>query len=64
MLTAYLNATHVISGDTIGGPSRCVAVANGTYSLAAEKRGGQWRATRLDLTLVTFNPVFQSGAGC
>jgi hypothetical protein len=64
LLTAYLNASHVISGDTIGGPSRCVAVANGTYSLVAEKRGGKWRATQLDLTLVTFNPVFQSGAGC
>jgi hypothetical protein len=64
LLTAYLNATHVISGDTIGGPSRCVAVANGTYSMQAEKRAGSWVATRLDLTLITFNPVFQSGAGC
>lgn len=64
LLTAYLNATHVVSGSTIGGPSRCVAVANGTYSLAAEKRRGRWLVTRLDLTLITFNPVFQSGAGC
>lgn len=64
LLTAYLNASHVISGSTIGGPSRCVAVANGTYSLQAEKRSGRWVATRLDLTLITFNPVFQSGAGC
>ncbi|HEX5648121.1 MAG TPA: nuclear transport factor 2 family protein [Steroidobacteraceae bacterium] len=64
LLTAYLNASHVISGDAIGGPSRCVAVANGTYSLQAEKRRGRWVATRLDLTLITFNPVFQSGAGC
>lgn len=64
LLTAYLNATHVISGDAIGGPSRCVAVANGTYSMQAEKRGGRWLATRLDLTLITFNPIFQSGAGC
>ena len=64
LLTAYLNATHVISGDAIGGPSRCVAVANGTYSMRAEKRRGQWVATGLDLTLITFNPVFQTGAGC
>jgi hypothetical protein len=64
LLTAYLNATHVISGDAIGGPSRCVAVANGTYSMQAAKRNGRWVATRLDLTLITFNPVFQSGAGC
>jgi len=64
LLTAYLNASHVISGSTIGGPSRCVAVANGTYSLAVEKRRGRWVVTRLDLTLITFNPVFQSGAGC
>lgn len=64
LLTAYLNATHVISGDQIGGPSRCVAVANGTYSMQAEKRQGRWVATRLDLTLITFNPVFQTGAGC
>lgn len=64
LLTAYLNATHVISGDTIGGPSRCVAVANGTYSMQAEKRRGRWVATQLDLTLITFNPVFQSGGGC
>jgi hypothetical protein len=63
-LTAYLNATHVISGTEIGGPSRCVAVANGTYSLTAEKRRGKWLATRLDLTLITFNPVFESGEGC
>lgn len=64
LLTAYLSASHVISGDTIGGPSRCVAVANGTYSLQAEKRAGRWLATQLDLTLITFNPIFQSGAGC
>jgi hypothetical protein len=64
LLTAYLNATHVISGDAIGGPSRCVAVANGTYSMQAEKRSGRWLATQLDLTLITFNPVFQSGPGC
>ncbi len=55
---------NLISGSTIGGPSRCVAVANGTYSLAVEKRRGRWVVTRLDLTLITFNPVFQSGAGC
>jgi len=64
LLTAYLSASHVISGDTIGGPSRCVAVANGTYSLQAEKRAGRWLATQLDLTLISFNPIFQSGAGC
>ena len=64
LLTAYLNATHVISGDAIGGPSRCVAVANGTYSMRAEKRRGRWVATGLDLTLITFNPIFQTGAGC
>jgi len=64
ILTAYLNASHVISGDTIGGPSRCVAVANGTYSLQAVKQRGRWVATQLDLTLISFNPVFQSGAGC
>jgi hypothetical protein len=64
LLTAYLNASHVISGDAIGGPSQCVAVANGTYSLLAVKRRGRWVATQLDLTLITFNPVFQSGEGC
>jgi hypothetical protein len=64
LLTAYLNASHVISGDTIGGPSRCVAVANGTYSMQAVKQRGHWVATQLDLTLITFNPVFQSGEGC
>jgi hypothetical protein len=63
-LTAYLNATHVISGDVIGGPSRCVAVANGTYSLNVQKINGAWKITSLDLTLITFNPVFQSGKGC
>jgi hypothetical protein len=64
LLTAYLNATHVISGEAIGGPSRCVAVANGTYSMQAVKRRGRWVATSLDLTLITFNPIFQTGAGC
>lgn len=57
-LTAYLNASHVVSGSTVGGPSQCVAVANGTYSLTAKKIGSQWRATKLDLTLISFNPVF------
>ena len=57
-LTAYLNATHVVSGDTVGGPSQCVAVANGTYSLTAKRVGGQWKASKLDLTLITFNPIF------
>jgi hypothetical protein len=64
-LTAYLNATHVISGTAIGGPSRCVAVANGTYSADVEKFDDEWRITRLSLTLITFNPVFQTGPkGC
>jgi SnoaL-like domain len=63
-LTAYLNASHVISGSTVGGPSRCVAVANGTYSLSAKKFRNEWRVTKLDLTLLTFNPVFETGAGC
>lgn len=63
-LTAYLNASHVRSGTGIGGVSRCVAVANGTYSMYARRSNGKWLATRLDLTLITFNPVFQSGAGC
>lgn len=63
-LTAYLSATHVRSGATIGGVSRCVAVANGTYSGYAVKVNGRWLLNRLDLTLITFNPVFQSGAGC
>ncbi len=57
-LTAYLNASHVVSGTVVGGPSECVAVANGTYSLTAKKFGEQWKATKLDLTLLTFNPVF------
>jgi SnoaL-like domain len=63
-LTAYLNATHVISGTEIGGPSQCVAVANGTYSGDVEKFGDDWRFTRVSLTLITFNPVFQTGKGC
>jgi len=63
-LTAYLNATHVISGDTVGGPSRCVAVANGTYSLDVQKFNDTWKITRLNITLITFNPVFQTGKGC
>ena len=62
--TAYLNASHVISGDVIGGASRCVAIANGTYSIKAKRQRGKWRATSLDLTLITFNPTFQSGSGC
>ena len=63
-LTAYLNASHVISGTEVGGPSQCVAVAIGTYSLDVKKVAGQWRIARLNLTLITFNPVFQTGKGC
>jgi hypothetical protein len=54
----------VIAGDTIGGPSRCVAVANGTYSLDVQKFKDTWKITRLNITLITFNPVFQTGKGC
>lgn len=61
-LTAYLNATHVVSGTEVGGPSQCVAVANGTYSVTARKFGRRWKATGLDLTLITFNPVFGCAA--
>lgn len=61
-LTAYLNATHVVSGTEVGGPSSCVAVANGTYSVTARKIGQRWKATALDLTLITFNPVFGCAA--
>ncbi len=63
-LTAYLNATHVRSGSAVGGPSRCVAVANGTYSAEVRRFGERWKITKLSLTLIAFNPVFQSGAGC
>ena len=63
-LTAYLNASHIISGDGVGGVSRCVAVANGTYSIKAVKHRGKWRAKSLDLTLVSFNPIFESDTGC
>lgn len=64
LLTAYLNASHVSSGDEPGSLSHCVAVANGTYSLVVEKIRNRWWITRLDLTLITFNPIFQSGPGC
>jgi len=63
-LTAYLHATHVISGDAIGGPSRCMAVANGTYSIDAQKFNDTWKITSLKLTLIDFSPVSQSGKGC
>ena len=63
-LTAYLTASHVTSGDGVGGVSQCVAVANGTYSLVVEKIRKRWLIRRLDVTLITFNPVFQSGPGC
>lgn len=63
-VTSYLNATHVRSGSTVGGVSRCVAVANGTYSGEVKKIEGQWKITKLYLTLITFNPIFQSGEGC
>jgi hypothetical protein len=63
-LTAYLNATLVISGAALGASSRCVTASNGTYSASVERRGVGWRITRLYLTLLTFNPIFQSGKGC
>lgn len=63
-LTAYLNATHVRLGEGIGAPSRCVEVANGTYSIQAKKLRGRWWITELNLTVFAFNPVAQSGAGC
>jgi hypothetical protein len=62
-LSASLNASHVIQRGT---PRvvECIAVANGTYSLRVEKTNQGWRITRLDLTLITFNPFFEAGAGC
>lgn len=63
-VTSYLNATHVRPGSTVGGVSRCVAVANGTYSGEVKKIEGQWKFTKLYVTLITFNPIFQSGEGC
>ncbi len=63
-VTAKLNATHVISGTAIGGVSRCVAVANGTYSGEAVKVADRWLLRKMYLTLITFNPIFQSGKGC
>lgn len=63
-LTALLNATHVRSGEGIGAPSRCVEVANGTYSIEAKKVRGRWWITELNLTVFGFNAVAQSGAGC
>ncbi len=57
-LTAYVSASHVVSGEGVGGISKCVAVANGTYSLHIARKRGRWWITRLDLTLISFNPVF------
>ena len=63
-LTAYLTATLVVPGPGVGKPSQCVTVANGTFSAETAKRNNVWKITRLNVTLITFNPVFQSGAGC
>jgi len=60
----YLNASHIISGEGVGGVSQCVAVANGVYTIKARREPGQWRAFSLALTLTTFNPVFENGDGC
>jgi hypothetical protein len=63
-VTSYLNATLVIPGTVIGGPSKCVAVANGTYSAEVQKFGDAWKITKLNLTLISFNSIFHTGAGC
>lgn len=63
-LTAYLTATLVVPGTEIAGPSQCVAVANGTFSAETKRRDGRWWITKLNVALITFNKVFQSGKGC
>ncbi len=63
-LTAYLIATHMISGPAPGAAAHCVDVANGTYSLVIEKIRGEWRIKRLDITIINFSPAFSSGPGC
>jgi hypothetical protein len=63
-LTAYLTATLVVPGPGVGKPSQCVTVANGTFSAETAKRNNVWKITKLNVTLITFNPIFQSGAGC
>lgn len=63
-LTAYLTATLVTSGTIVGGLSQCVTVANGTYSANVAKTKHGWRIQKMYVTLITFNPVVQSGAGC
>lgn len=63
-LTAYLNASHVTAAASPGEQSQCVVVGNGYYSMLAQRVGERWVATSLSLVLITFDPVFETGAGC
>lgn len=63
-IVGYLNASHIIAGEGVGGISQCVAIANGVYTQKARREPGQWRVFEQSLTLTTFDPVFESGDGC
>lgn len=57
VVTAYLIASHVATGQ-------CEEVAKGFYTLRVERIKGRWVVTQLDLTLLTFNPLFEAPPGC
>lgn len=62
-LVASLIASHFTLGPGAGAPSACADVAMGTYTLDAEHFGGVWKATRLRLTVVSFDPIFEAKPG-
>ncbi len=65
--TAQLVASLIVSFFTLGPepgvPSQCATVGMGTYTIDAERTGGEWRATRLRLTLMSVDPIFEGTPG-
>ena len=64
-IVAYLIATHVKLGAMVGSTtvSACSDVATGTYTLDARYKKGGWKVTRLRLTLINFDPVYEPDPG-
>lgn len=63
-VVGYLNSTHVVMGEGLLAPSRCMQQTNGTYSLKVRKLASGWKVTSLDLAQFAYNTIVETGDGC
>ncbi len=62
-VVAYLIGSHFTLSSRRGQPSACADVGMGTYTLDAKRDAEGWLGTRLRLTVLSFDPIYEEDPG-